>query len=78
MSKLTPPSDPIEVFGEAYELLLEKVLELLHIDETNENKIKKVVEKAGASISQVQQLDESVRQKLHEAVHQKIQEDKTK
>ena len=50
MAKLPPPRDPIEVLGEAYELLLEKAIEelgkakhksgpVLHkiIDETSEN-----------------------------------------
>jgi len=76
MSKLNPPSDPIEVFGEAYELLLEKVLELLHINDTNEKELKNVVENASKTIPQVQQLNDSERQKLHQAVHEKIQTDK--
>ncbi len=72
MSKLAPPSDPIEVFGEAYELLLEKVLELLHVKEGNGEDIKQTIEKAGEAIPQVQQLAGEEKQKLHEAVHQKI------
>ncbi len=77
MSKLTPPSDPLEVFGEAYELLLEKVLKLLHVNNANEQELKNVVEKASETIPQLQQMSEDERQKLHAAVHKKVQTDKT-
>lgn len=72
MSKLPTPSDPIEVLGEAYELLLEKVLNILHVHDATKKDLQQTVDKAGETIPQVQHLDEAQRQKIQVAVHRDL------
>lgn len=72
MNKPPTPSDPIEVLGEAYELLLEKVLSVLHVHDADEAELHKIVHKSSKEIPQLQQMDDEQRNKIQTAVHKNI------
>ena len=78
MNKIPTPSDPIEVLGEAYELLLEKVLSVLHVHDADETELHKIVHKASQEIPQLQKMDDEERNKIQTAVHKNISSIKAK
>lgn len=77
MNKIPTPSDPIEVLGEAYELLLEKVLSVLHVHDADETELHNIVHKASEEIPQLQEMDNEARNKIQTAVHKNISSKKT-
>ncbi|VAW95101.1 hypothetical protein MNBD_GAMMA23-453 [hydrothermal vent metagenome] len=69
--------DPIQALGEAYELLLEKTLDELHIkDARQQNILKKdiqdTINKAAQNTPQLQSLDDTLLKQIQEAVHRDL------
>lgn len=72
MTKLPAPSDPIEVLGEAYELLLEKILDEFHVrDPHHEDKageVEELIEQASHATPGVRALKEDSREHVKHAL----------
>lgn len=69
--------DPIQALGEAYELLLEKTLDELHINTARQqNTIRKNIEdtihKATKSTPKLQNLDDTLLRQIQDAVHRDL------
>jgi len=78
MNKIPTPSDPVEVLGKAYKLLLEKVLSVLHVHDADEAELHNIVHKVSEEIPQLQEMDDEVCNKIQTAVHKNISSKSTK
>lgn len=71
MSNIPPPTDPVEALGEAYELLLEKVLDDLHIADPHhavETDLMARIQAAREAIPALAGLEEAHREAVEKAV----------
>ncbi len=64
--------DPIQALGEAYELLLEKTLDELHIKDARQKNIEETIHQATKNTPKLQNLDESLLKQIQEAVHRDL------
>ncbi len=64
--------DPIQALGEAYELLLEKTLDELHIDDRRKKNIEDTIHKVSKDIPQLKNLDDTLLRQVQDAVHRDL------
>ncbi len=64
--------DPIQALGEAYELLLEKTLDELHIKDTRQKNIEDTIHQATKNTPKLQNLDQSHLKQIQQAVQRDL------
>ncbi len=64
--------DPIQALGEAYELLLEKTLDELHIHDARQQNIEDTFHKATQSSPQLQNFDDTLLKKIQDTVQRDL------
>ncbi len=74
---MSKSADPIEALGEAYELLLEKTLDELHIHDAHQQNIPKqdikaTIHKVTKNTPQLQNLDKTLLQQVQDAVERDL------
>ena len=75
MAKLPPPRDPIEVLGEAYELLLEKAIEeSRNIKQKTGPALHNIIEQASERLSTLGELSEEEARKVSEYLRRDLKE----
>lgn len=77
MSKIPPPTDPIEVLGEAYELLLEKLLDEFHVRDPHHRdkagEVDELIEQASHKTPVLQDLNKAAQEHVRQAVERDLQ-----
>ena len=77
MSKIPPPSDPVEALGEAYELLLEKLLDEFHVCDPHHREkageVDALIEQASRQTPGLRELDQPEQEQVKQAVRRDLQ-----
>ncbi len=72
MTRVPPPTDPVEALGEAYELLLEQILDRFRVRDPHHRpeagEVDELLDEASRTMPQIATLDRPSRERLREAI----------
>lgn len=76
MTKLSPPTDPVEALGETYELVLERILDRLRIRDPHHRaeagEVDALLEELSREFPRLAGLDDQARKRLRETLQREL------